>query len=90
MAMQMIGIQKTLEVFDDLGGLAVAGIGIAKSGISLGSLMKIAEIIKNAKELIEDVPQALPELMDLDAMEASKVGQASYMLVKRILDAVKA
>lgn len=85
----MLGIQRTLEVFEDLGGIAVIGISLAKGGISLGSLGKILDLVKEAKELISDVPAALPELMDLDGMESAKIGQAAYGLVKRIVDAIK-
>ncbi len=92
-----IGITKTLEVFSDLGVLAVNGVEIAmifKDGIgvgsALGALRKLADLGKAVNELVIDIPGSLPELMDLDAQESAQVGQAAYDLIKKILDAAKA
>jgi len=85
----MVGISKTLEVFEDLGVLAVAGISLAKSGVSLSSLGKLLDVARAAAELVQDVKGALPELADLDADESAKIGQAAYGLVKKIVDAAK-
>lgn len=92
-----MGIEKALEVFDDLGILAISGVTLAKEfrhgvgiGAILGSLGKIVALAKSVEELVKDVPAALPELMDLDGMEAAKIGQAAYLLVKKMVDAIKA
>lgn len=91
-----IGIDKTLEVFEDLSTLAVSGVSIAKEfrhGIGLGSILgsfgKLVSLGKSVESLIKDLPGALPELLDLDASESAQIGQAAYGLVKKILDAVK-
>ena len=85
----MAGIDKTLEVFDDLGNLAAAGVRIAKSGLGIASFGQILKVLENVKELLQDAPLALPELMDLDAVESAKLGQAAYGMVKKVMEAVK-
>ena len=94
--MQQFGIQKTIEVFDDLGGLAVSGLSIAmefKHGVGigaiLGSVSKILVLAKSVEELIKDLPGALPELLDLDADESKKIGEAAFLLVKKITDSIR-
>mgnify|MGYP001610160756 CR=1 FL=1 len=91
------GIDKTLEVFDDLGVLAVSGISIAKEfkhgvgiGAIIGSVGKLLALSKSVEELVKDVPASLPELLDLDGQESAKVASAAYVLVKKIVDAIKA
>lgn len=93
----MAGIDKTLEVFADLTQLAVDGVGVAKSfrhgigiGVLFGSFGRLLSIGKSVEELIKDLPPALPELVDLDGAECARIGQASYDLVKKVLEAVKA
>ena len=93
----MAGIDKTLEVFHDLSGLIVSGVGITRNfkggaGLSsiLGSIGELIKLSKTVEELIKDLPAALPELLDLDADESAIIGHASYELVKKVLDAVKA
>lgn len=92
-----LGIDKTLEVFSDLTVLAVSGVEIAKTfkggvgvGSILGSIGKLVALGKSVEELIKDLPAAMPELLELDAAESSRIGQASYELVRKIMDAVKA
>lgn len=91
----MAGIEKTLEVFDDLTVLTIAGISVAKEfkhgvGISaiLGSINKILAIGKSVEELIKDLPGALPELLDLDGQESSQIGVAAYTLVKKVVESI--
>lgn len=90
-----LGIDKTLEVFEDLGVLAVSGISVAKKfkdGVSFGkiisSMSELMAIGKSAQELLKDAPDALPELGDLDAGESARIGAAAYSLVRKVLDAV--
>ena len=92
----ILGIEKTLEVFDDLGVLAVSGVKIAKAfktGIGLGAILRsldeLLALAKSGQELLKDVPGALPELLDLDSSEAERIGKASYALVKKVTDAVR-
>jgi hypothetical protein len=92
----MAGVDKTLEVFQDLSGLAVSGVKIAKTfkngiGVSaiLGSIGQLVQLGKSVDELIKDLPAALPELADLDGVECAKIGAAAYDLVKKGLVAVK-
>ncbi len=85
-----LGIVKTLEVIEDLGSIAQIAIKIAKEGLSFGSIGNLLQIAKDVNELIKDVPGALPELSDLDSVEAAKIGEAAYGLVKKVVDAIKA
>lgn len=96
-AVVSLGIDKTLEVFDDLGVLAVKGVAIAKEfshGVGIGAIMgsvgKLMDLSKAVQELIKDVPAAAPELLDLTAEESAKIGQAAFVLVKKMIDAIKA
>lgn len=82
-------VTKTLETFDDLGNIAVDGITLVKKGISFASFGAIIDLLGQVKELVADAPMALPELMDLDAAEAAQVGQAAYVVVSKIMVALK-
>ncbi len=91
-----VGIEKSLEVFSDLGLMAVSGVQIAKSfkngigiGTILGSMTQLVALGKSVEELVKDLPAALPELVDLDGQEAARIGQAAYDLVRKVLEAVK-
>ncbi len=85
-----MGIDKTIEVFDDLGNMAVAGVAIVKSGGKIWkSLPRLMEILGAVRELISDVPGALPELRDIDAAESGKLAEAGYNLARRVINAVK-
>lgn len=92
----MAGIDKTLEVFQDLGSLAISGVEIARNfkyGIGIkaimGSVDDLIKLGKSVEELIKDLPPALPEIMDLDSAETAKIGAAAYDLVKKVMDAIK-
>ena len=87
--MVVLGVSKTLEVFEDVKVLAVQGIHVVKGGVGLGSLGKLLELAKAVNELIKDVPAALPELQDLDQQESAQLAQAAFGLVKSIIEAVK-
>lgn len=85
-----MGVDKCLEVMDDVGGCAVIVIGMVKDGkIGIGSIGKLMDLMKHANELIKDIPDALPEMQDLDAAEVGKLGAAGFMMVKKIIAAVK-
>lgn len=86
----MLGVEKTLQVFDDLGEIAVSAVSIGKKGVSFSAFGDLLKVLGAGKELIQDAPAALPELMELDQAESAKIGQAAYVLVKKIIDAVKA
>jgi len=85
----VVGVEKSKETLADLAELACDGIDLFKKGIGLGSFGKIVEILADVKELIADAPLALPELADLNAVEAAELGAAAYVAVKKIVDAVR-
>lgn len=86
-----LGIEKTLEVFDDLEKMGVECIKVAKSGGKvLGNIGRIVDIIKSASELVKDAPGSLPELRDLDGAESGRLAERSFLMVRNLIEAVKA
>jgi len=85
----MVGIDKTLEVINDIGDFAVAAIAIVKSGVGFGSLPKLIDMARAVNECIKDVPAALPELKDIDPKESGVLAEKSYEMVLKIIIAVK-
>lgn len=86
-----LGIAKTLATFSDIQKLAVDAIDIVKvGGFRLSVIPKIVDAMTEVNALIQDAPEALPELQDLDMQEASQVGGAAYSLVKAIITAIVA
>lgn len=83
----MVGIDKTLEVFEDLTNLAVSGIKLYKYGIGLQSFTQLWGVIDSVKELVFDLPSAMPELVDLDSEECGKLGAAAHRMLKEIAEA---
>lgn len=92
----MLGVDKSVEVIDDLGVLVVSGIAIVKKfaqgggvGAILGSIGELVSVAKSVEELVKDLPGALPELKELDGPECARLGAAAYGLVAKVLVAVK-
>lgn len=85
------GIDKTLASFDEIGNLAADAIAIVKvGGFKLSVLPKLFDALSQINALIKDAPGALPELKDLDTVEAAQVGAAAFELVKKVIGAVAA
>lgn len=85
----MAGIERSLEVFDDLEKIAGQVFGITKQGLGLGSSLKVLELLRHAVELVKDAQAALPELADLDAQESGRLAERAFGLVKAIILSVK-
>ena len=85
--MQKYGIDKTLEVFEDITHLVVSGIKLYKNGIGLNTFSQMWGVIDSIKELVLDIPSALPELMDLDSEESSRLGIAAHRMLKEVAEA---
>ncbi len=85
-----VGIDKTLETLDDVGELVADAITLVKRCIGLGSLPRLLEILRDVQELAQDAPSALPELTDVDPVEAGKIATAAYIQVKKIVAAIAA
>lgn len=86
---KMVGVEHILAVLDEVGDLAAGGIKIAKEGVGFGSIPKLFGLLAQVKLLIENIPALPAELADLDPLESAKIGQASFLLVKKIVDAAK-
>lgn len=86
----MQGIEHAKKTLEGLGELTCDAVGIVRSGVGLGSIKKVFEILEDAKVLIYEAPQALPELADLDASECAQLGASAYSVVKRIVESIKA
>lgn len=89
-------VDKVLQVFSDLGDVAVDGIAIAmnlKSGCTLGAMLhsisSIKDLAAKGEDLIKSLPDALPELVTLTAADAQTLGQAALTLVQKIAVIVK-
>ena len=88
-----LGIERTLEVIESLGEMAVVGVTVAKAVQGGGFISviraadKLAAMGMAVQELIKDVPAALPEMRDVDAQEAAKLGAAAYKVVVRVIAA---
>lgn len=85
-----IGIDKTLETLEDVGELVVDVLELAKRGVGLGSLARLLEILRDVQAVGTDAPAALPELTDIDPVEAGRLATAAYVQVKRIVLAIAA
>lgn len=87
----MAGIEATLVTFKDLQALAIDAVGIVKAGgFKFSALPKLLDSLTKINALIKDVPQALPELKDLDASEGIQLATAAFDLVKNVIAAVAA
>lgn len=81
----MIGVAHVLKVIASLKSIALNVIEALKGGINLGDLPKIFKLLIDIKDLVDNVPAALPELTDLDSTEAGLVATAAYDLVKSVI-----
>lgn len=90
------GIEKTLEIFDDLGVLSMASFLVykkLKGGLNFWAIMgALGEVVKFAatvQETIDHVKVALPEIADIDKAEAEILGGKTQELVKKVVDMIK-
>lgn len=83
----MLGIDKTLEVFDDMTKLLVSGVLLYNNGVGFNSFRQLWDIADALKELVLDLPGALPEIMDLDASESSRLGEAAHKMLTEVSEA---
>jgi len=84
----MVGIDKTLEVFDDITKLLVSAIVLYQEGIGLKSLMQLGTLINSTIELVKDIPFTAAEIKDLDKEEAAQLGEAAYLMLKTVAEAL--
>lgn len=83
----MVGIDKTLEVFEDITHLLVSAIKLYKYGVGLKSFSQLWGVIDSIKELVLDLPPAMPEMLDLDSEECSRLGAAAHRMLKEVAEA---
>ena len=80
----LVGIDKTLEVFEDITHLLVSAVKLYRNGVGLHTFSQMWGIIDSIKELILDLPPAMPELADLDREECSKLGSAAHRMLAEV------
>mgnify|MGYP001593594279 CR=1 FL=1 len=85
-----LGIAKTLEVISGVGEIVASAIAVSKNGVNLADLPRLMAMASQAVELISDARDAFPELKDIDGVESAKLGQASYVMVRKILTSIAA
>jgi hypothetical protein len=84
------GILHTLKMMADIKALMLDVIQIAKSGVGIGAIKQVLEILSSVKQIISEAPATLPELKDLDSSEAGRLAEASYEMIKDIIRAIVA
>lgn len=88
-----LGVQTTKQALENLGKLGVSLVNLVKTtktGGSIGSLGKVFECVMILKDLVEEIPAALPELSDLEAQEVGELTATAYVQIKRVWDSVVA
>lgn len=85
----MAGIDHVLVSIDGIKKLVVDATVMVKDGISFGDLPLLFKVLSDLKVLVDNVPDALPEIKDLDPVEAGKVTEAAYVAVKEVLAVLK-
>lgn len=83
------GIDHSEKVIEDLGDLIVNGIEISKTGIGFGMMRKLGAIANEMVSLVCEAPLVLPELTDLSKEEAGKLMESSYVMVCKVIAAIK-
>lgn len=84
-----LGVDASLKVLAAVGELVVDGLDVVKAP-SLAKLRKVLELVDSVVDIAAAAPAALPELAELDAEDAAKLGAAAYAVVKRVVDKLKA
>lgn len=86
----MQGIEHAKKTLEGLAELTCDAISIVRKGGGLSAVKKAFEVLSDVKVLIEEAPQALPELADLSGEECAELGASAYVAVKRIVESLKA
>jgi hypothetical protein len=86
----MAGIAKSKELVLDIKSLVLQGIAIAKAGGSTLSIIRHGvKIVAVVKEIMEDLPGALPECKELDSAELTELGTLFYTSLEEVFAALK-
>jgi hypothetical protein len=72
----------------DIKEILLEVISLAKHGIGIGAVGQIFAMLGQVKSIIAEAPAVLPEIKDLDGQEAGKLAEASYDLVKSMIQAI--
>lgn len=80
-----MGVDKSLEVIEGVKVLVIEGADLLKNGISLSKFGKLITIVGIVQELVMDAKGALPEVKELDSVEAGRLTEASYKAVQEIV-----
>lgn len=84
-----LGVDASLKVLAAVGELVVDGLDVVKAP-ALGKLKKVLELVDDVLAVASAAPDALPELAELDAEDAAKLGAAAYAVVKKVVEKLKA
>lgn len=82
------GILHTLKMIADVKTLMLDVIQIAKTGVGMGAVFQVIEMLKGVRVIIGEVPGVVPELKDLDSSEAARLAEASYDIFKSLVEAI--
>lgn len=84
-----LGVVSAIKTIEVVSELVVDVVDLLKGGL-LGKVSKVVELVQDVTGLVAAAPDALPELLELDAEDAAKIGEASYRAVKKIVEKLKA
>ena len=85
----MAGVEHAVKSVEAIKVLVIDGFKMAKDGISFGDLPALFKMLGDVKDLVDHAPDALPELKDLDPVEAGQLTEAAYKAVQEIIAALK-
>ncbi len=81
----VVGIDHSKKIIKDLGIVSCGVIRIVKRGLGLRSIAHILGMLDEVKDVLEMAPRALPELADIDPVEAGQLAQAAYQVVLEVV-----
>lgn len=80
----MLGIEHVKAALDKLGDLASHAIDLGKHGIGVSAISDILNILKDVRALLAELPQAMPEMADLDGHESAELAKHAYEMIRRM------
>lgn len=79
-------VVNTLKVMDDVKKLVLDAAVLIKGGpLSFLAVGKIVTVFHDIQALIEDVPNAFPELSSLSGSDIGKLGEEAYSILQSLI-----